>query len=398
MAKSWEAGFQSAVKVGKLGWNVTNNNGKILLRIRGKDIQTQTVTLPYEWSASSQADALLLINKIYVLVESEDKTLKKALQESLKQSSKPSRRMRKGWANIALSLEDLRKTNVNQISDYTWNCNWQPYISEALRVLKTGVATDGHELLQECLKKWQGSPDARAACCLALKNLTEHAVSRHSMKGSWLISQASIKELRGRPPKRRTKFTFEDQELLHFIDAIAQRNNPWANVIRTLTQYGIRPVELNFIEPRINDFGKLQMWCSYRKVSGPNTTDPRWLEPVPLVDAFGNKVTWQIPELMKAGLWSLPIGKDGNTRNLNGRYVLNFLQYQPEWQALKKKYEPARHVRPVSFRDSWIVRATSMGVPVPIQCEAAGHGIEAHSRAYESATNKTVREAFSKIQ
>nr|AJW30467.1 hypothetical protein FA02_0199 [Prochlorococcus marinus str. P0902-H212] len=38
MTKGWEASFQSAVKVRKLGWNVTDNNGKILLRIRGKDI------------------------------------------------------------------------------------------------------------------------------------------------------------------------------------------------------------------------------------------------------------------------------------------------------------------------------------------------------------------------
>nr|AJW30466.1 hypothetical protein FA02_0198 [Prochlorococcus marinus str. P0902-H212] len=38
----------------------------------------------------------------------------------------------------------------------------------------------------------------------------EHAVVRHGMKGSWLISQASIKELRGKAPIRRTKFTFED--------------------------------------------------------------------------------------------------------------------------------------------------------------------------------------------
>ena len=67
MVKSWVAGFQSSVKVGRLGWNVTDNNGRILLRIRGKDIQTQTVTLPLEWDPSNQGDALLLINRIYKL-------------------------------------------------------------------------------------------------------------------------------------------------------------------------------------------------------------------------------------------------------------------------------------------------------------------------------------------
>ncbi len=401
MAKSWEEGFQSAVKVGRRGWTVTNNGGKMYLRVRGKDIQPQRVNLPYEWDASNQGNALLLINKIYGLVQSEDLTLKKALQASLKQSSVPSRRLKKGWENIALSLEHLRKTKVHQCSDYTWDSNWKPFISEALRVLKTGKVSDGHGLLEACLDKWQDFPSSRFACCLALKNFMEVAVSRHGMSGSWLISQNSIKELRGRKADRRTKFTFEDSELLNFIDSISQRNPAWGNVIRTLSLYGLRPIELNYIEPRVNSVGELQLWCSYKKVSGPNKTPERWLEPVPLIDPFGNKVSWPIPELMKTGLWAFPTGKlenAGKTRFLNGRYVLNFLQYQPEWQALKKQYEPARHVRPVSFRDSWIVRATRMGIAAEFQCQAVGHGLAAHQTAYEKTTHKTVREAFSKIQ
>jgi hypothetical protein len=294
--------------------------------------------------------------------------------------------LKKGWENIALSLEHLRKTNVHQCSDYTWKSNWEPFIQEGLRVLKTGKVSDGHELLQECLKKWQGFPSSRFACCLALKNFMEHGVTRHGQKGSWLISQNSIKELRGRTGDRRTKFTFEDSELLNFIDSISQRNPAWGNVIRTLSLYGLRPVELNHIAPRMNSAQELQLWCSYKKVSGPNKTPERWLEAVPLIDAFGNKVTWEIPQLMAAGLWSFPIGKDGNVRNLNGRYVLNFLQNQKEWIELKKKYEPAMHVRPVSFRDSWIVRATRLGIAAEFQCAAIGHGLAAHQTAYEKTT------------
>ena len=39
-----------------------------------------------------------------------------------------------------------------------------------------------------------------------------------------------------------------------------------------------------------------------------------------------------------------------------------------------------------------------MGVPDALQCRAVGHGIEAHARAYESATDRTTREAFEKIR
>ena len=82
----------------------------------------------------------------------------------------------------------------------------------------------------------------------------------------------------------------------------------------------------------------------------------------------------------------------------NGRYVLNFLQTQPEWKSLKEKYEPRFHVRSYAFRDSWIVRATRLGVPDALQCRAVGHGLIAHARSYENATDATTREAFKEIQ
>ena len=47
MVKGWEAGFKSAVRQNRRGWNVHNNNGRMILILRGKDIQTQNVNLPY---------------------------------------------------------------------------------------------------------------------------------------------------------------------------------------------------------------------------------------------------------------------------------------------------------------------------------------------------------------
>ena len=95
MAKGWEAGFKSAVKQNRVGWNVYNNNGTMILMLCWKDIQTQNINLPYECDPINQGDALLLINRIYGLVLDGDLTLKKALQESRKESSKPSRRLKK---------------------------------------------------------------------------------------------------------------------------------------------------------------------------------------------------------------------------------------------------------------------------------------------------------------
>ena len=43
MAKGWEIGFKAVVKANRRGWNVHNKNGKMILMLRGKDIQTQNV-------------------------------------------------------------------------------------------------------------------------------------------------------------------------------------------------------------------------------------------------------------------------------------------------------------------------------------------------------------------
>ncbi len=398
MAKSWEDGFQSSVKTLRRGWNITNNNGRMLLRIRGKGLVTQTANLPFGWNAANQGDALLLINRIYDPVHNGEKSLKLAIKEALGLSDKLSHKVAKGWDAIAQSLFDLRTTGVNQIKESTWKDNWQPYIEEGTRILKSGSVTSGHELLEQCLKSWEGKPSSRAACCLALKNFTEHAVVRHNMPASWMVTQTSIKELRGRTTEKRTKAVLEDQELLDFIDAINERNHAWANVIRTLALFGMRPIELQYLTPRIDEYGVLRVWCSYSKVSGPNKSHAGWLVPVPLESSNGQKVQWDIPEELEDGSLQLPIGRNGEFRKLNGRFVLNFLQVQPEWIRLKQKYEKkGLWLRPYTFRDSYSSRCHRYGMEYAQICRAMRHSESAHSRAYRTATDKTMFDAFDQL-
>ena len=118
---------------------------------------------------------------------------------------------------------------------------------------------DGHGLLQATLERWKGKPASRAACCIALRNLTDHAMARHHAPACWTISTATVKELRGKPATRRTKATLNDHELLRLIEGIEKRNPGWANVIQVLTLKGLRPIELQHLTPRTDDHGVLRM-------------------------------------------------------------------------------------------------------------------------------------------
>ncbi|MFQ6538749.1 MULTISPECIES: hypothetical protein [Aphanothece] len=346
------------------------------------------------------ADALLLVNRTYVAWKLGEVTLQAALREALGASDKQSHRVLKSWPGIVDSFRESLQQGRNQILTKTWKANYEPYLLEALRLLRQPAPpADGYELLKRTLERWKAKPASRFACCLALRNWLDHAVARHGMPPSWRIDQTTIQELRGRPPEKRTKATLTDVELLDLIAAIEARNPRWANVLRLLTQYGLRPCELQCLTPRYSDNGEVGLWCSYRKVSGPNKTEPRWLQPLPLENANGGLVAWELAEAMDVGRLPLPVGQDGLERKLDGHFVQQFLVRQPEWKALQQKYSrKGLWLRAYSFRDTYSVRAHRMSVETAQICRAMGHGLQAHSRAYETATDRTTAAAFSALK
>lgn len=220
-------------------------------------------------------------------------------------------------------------------------------------------------------------------------------MARHHQPSCWRISGASIKELRGRPAAKRTKATLEDQELLELITAIEGRNPGWANVLRLLCQYGLRPIELQHLTVKTGETGSKRLWCSYRKACGAQRTEPRWLMACPLKDRLGALVEWNLPGALAAGLLELPTSADGNVTTLNGHYVEKFLANQPEWQALKAQCEArGEWLRPYAFRDSYSLRCHRFGVEVGAVAMAMGHSLAVHSSSYRWASHATTASAF----
>jgi integrase len=190
-----------------------------------------------------------------------------------------------------------------------------------------------------------------------------------------------------------------DAEILGLINALDARNPGWANVVRLLSYTGIRPVELQHIAERRREDGTVGLWCAHRKVSGPNKTEPRWLEECPLETASGELATFGIAAAMHQGQFEWPVGQDGNPRKLDGHYVEAYLVRQPEWQELRKKCEArGEWLRVYSFRDSFSARAHRLGIETAQICRAMGHGLQAHSRAYRTATDASTNTAFAVVK
>ena len=77
----WEEGFRAAVKTGRQGWTVGNNSGRVRLKIRAKDLRTDSANLPFPWTAEAVGDALLLINRLYPIWMKGEVSLKQAIAE-----------------------------------------------------------------------------------------------------------------------------------------------------------------------------------------------------------------------------------------------------------------------------------------------------------------------------
>jgi len=392
----WEANFRAAIRTadGLQGFTVNNAGTKIQLRFRPKSGKSQAARLPMLWEQGNVNKATLLINRAAkALLEGKTDSLMAAI--TMSQVGSTTMRRELDWPAVADGLRDVLMNHRNEIRANTWRDNYQPYVEEALRLIEAGKASDGHSLLKGTLAKWSGMAPSRAACCIALRNLTDHAISRFGATKSWQITAIDIKELRGKPAKKRRKATLSDSELIFLIDGIASRNPRWASVLRIMALFGLRPIELQHLTPNTREDGSLGVWCTYEKTCGGSQTQQRQLEPCWLQDTVGSAIKWNIVELFHAGLLELPLGNDGEPRKLDGHHCEVFLKRQPEWKQLKQVCEErGEWLRTYSFRDTFSLRCHRQKIELGAICAAMGHNIEAHGRAYRWESEQTTAAAF----
>ena len=227
----------------------------------------------------------------------------------------------------------------------------------------------------------------------------ERAVDKGNQPASWRLTNTQYNDLRGPGAPSKEKAALDDDEILDFIEALDQRNKPWANVIRLLAAYGIRGEEINYLEVHRNYQDEWQLKCMKGKISASRgrkvQNPPRWLVPLPLIDRNGQWCEWDLVGQMVDGLLQLPVDREGKQMFLNGASIGKFLRNQSEWKALVvKKAAQGEHLKPYAFRDSYSVRGHAHGISEQHLSPAMGHSIAVHNRSYKRSTYKTMMDAF----
>ena len=386
------------------GWSITRVRDRIVLRVResGRPAETAYLPRPNTWDEMHHRNAIRWIEAVYRAWDNGKKSMKAAIADAHGRSDLQGEAKAKTWGEIADAMQLSRVEQSQKCSAETFQKNWRPFIDHAVELINTGKVHDGTSLLKMALKKWDGSPTMKVECGRYLGLFMQFAVSRHKAPGSWLISKFDKDELIAKPPKPRLKAVLDDNELLNLIELADSVNHRWGNVFRLLTQFGLRPIELQHLSSRTNPVsGQPAIWCNYRKTGGEEETEPRFLEAMYVRDADDQPVVWPLEQAMADGTLLLPTGNDGNTRKLSGAAVNCYLHrksrsngkpsgaVQRYWADLVEKYgnkDPKEWMRPYSFRDTYSIRCHREKVPVASICDAMGHSEAVHNRSYRTMT------------
>ena len=373
------------------GWSVRSMRGKVFLSVRsGKGGTTaSTVSLPIAWAADTVPEAVQLITELHQLVGSGHD-----LRDALERVQAPAKAIKPSspshWPELVEKFQADREV-LAPISAVTWERNYQPFLNRIIDLMAAASPpANARALAIRLIEPWAEMPNNRAKAVGCLRLFLEFSVEECGLPPeSWTLTDRAAKQLRGVKAERRTVATLSDAEILHLLDSLADTDaaNRWRNALELMALYGLRPEELNHLVVKQHPTTKQPaLFCTYRKACGSSRTDTRWLMPLPLTDAFGEQVDWNLAGAMAIGQLPLPA--------LSDKYaVRTFLERQPFWHELKAKYdETGEWLRPYSFRNAYSLRAHRLGHRNDVICLAMGHSLSTHESSYEWARDTSVLE------
>ena len=392
---SWVPGFRVAVRSSTAeGWSVRENRGTMRLQVRQPDEPMQTLVLPFDWSSRYAGDALVRIRNLYVLVE-QGHSLRAAadlLDRRAPATLKP-------WQQAAENFRTQKLLHGNAIKPGTWSKNYEPVIAMAVEIL-SGRKPPRHpqDLLDACIRDWEPGSRARQIRAQSLAQFLRYCVQREDFPEIWtpppdLRSHIGMKTLVSARSMKGDPLT--DPEILALLDGLPEDASGlrWCDAIRLSSELGLRPIELTHLsirqEPRT---GERFWWCSYSKRSGGGATEPRRLEPLPLVDAAGRVQNWRLLERWQAGDIVLPPLESGNGP---GDCLKTYLNRQAAWVDLRREMlSRGQRLVPYSFRHSYSLRCHQRGIDGGSAAAAMGHSYEVHCRSYPWASEAGMVAAF----
>jgi integrase len=390
---AWAASLRQQTRAIARGWTVEEARGKVRLKVRPEGMTSESLTLPFAWSAAAAGDAYVRIRNIYALMASEGYSLKQAA--AVADGKAPKLIEQQDWRGAVERFKQQKLQHGTVIKPATWEAKYAPVIGDAVDLL-TGrkPPTTPVDLIDRCIRKWDPGSRTRQERARNLAQFLRHCVAREGFPPIW-HPPADLKDHIGRKPadaRSQKSDPITDQQIINLLASLPddEPGRRWADAIRLLAELGLRPVELLHLSVRTDPKTKESYWwCSYEKRAGGGVTKPRRLWPLELRGDDGEAQEWNLLQRWPIELPSLRSG------NGAADAIATYLNRQPGWRSLRAELEAnGARLSCYSFRHGYSVRGHQRDVDAGNMALAMGHSLEVHCRSYPYATEAGATAAF----
>jgi integrase len=392
----WHQSLQADVRALGVGWSIKERKGKAFLRVRLPEQTEASVTLPFEWTKSNKGDICARVRNIFALAQ-KGYTLRQAAEVAAGKAPKPIEQL--DWQGSLERFKEQKISHGNTIAPATWESKYNPVLADAIEYL-TGLdqPTSPAELIDRCIKRWEPGSRTRQERARNLCQFLRHCISREQMPAIWQ-PPSDLKDHIGRKPASATSQKSDpitDQQIITLLASLPDDDAGmrWTDAIKLITELGLRPIELLFLQLKKDPKTKeLFWWCGYEKRAGNGVTKPRRLYALPLIDDEKH-VEWDLLNRWKNKKIHLPSLISGNGA---ADAIATYLNRRDGWKSLRAQAEAVgERVTCYSFRHSYSVRGHQRAIDNGSMALAMGHSIEVHCRSYPWATEIGTLAAFSK--
>ncbi len=393
---AWAASLRQQTRAIARGWTVEEARGKVRLKVRPEGMASESLTLPFAWSAAAAGDAYVRIRNIYALMASEGYSLKQAA--AVADGKAPKLIEQQDWHGAAERFKQQKLQHGTVIKPATWEAKYAPVLNDAVELL-TGrkPPTTPADLIDRCIRGWDPGSRTRQERARNLAQFLRHCVAREGFPPIW-HPPADLKDHIGRKPadaRSQKSDPITDQQIINLLASLPddEPGRRWADMIRLMAELGLRPVEPLHLSVRTDPKTKESYWwCSYEKRAGGGVTKPRRLWPLELLGDDGEAQRWNLLTRWQAGLVDLPSLRSGNGA---ADAIATYLNRQPGWRSLRAQLDvKGERLSCYSFRHGFSVRGHQRGIDSGSMALAMGHSLEVHCRSYPWATESGAAAAF----
>jgi len=388
----WVKTLREAIKQEHgFGWNIREISGKVQLTRRHQDMRRSSVVLEIPWNSESITPVLGLVAQIRLYVDEQDIELKEAYRLAKPEEDKPPRNPR--VFNLESAMKDFRKyktLDTGEVKESTYLRAYEPIMQKIKEALtEKPIPRNAKEMLSKIRDQYGGEPGSRTRQIRIqyTAQFLRFAVTERNAPETWL-PPVDLKNYVGKSSSALgygSSTPLKDHQVNRLLAGIKDKR--WGDAIRLMTCFGLRPVELRYLQGRGN---KLHIGYSKRTSRGSTApADIPGLDPVGLVGESHELITrLQIGDLVLP-----PLGSSDGQAAVSVRQYLNRRKI---WNELKEEVETSGgRLSPYSFRHGFALRAhETYGLSPRMTAALMRHSLQTHMRHYGHWTDgNTIEEA-----